>query len=123
MSEVLCVRQDLACGVGSTQGQEKHLCWSNSCADSGDEVANKTARQYITSLDFLLTFINLLGGSLNGLLGLHPYPLETQTGRGYQWREQKKKGVMLKLNALSHQHVCNSKKMKLFLSADSLSDD
>ncbi len=40
------------------QGQGKHLCWSNSRAYSCDEVAKKTALQFIKTLD-LRIFIDL----------------------------------------------------------------
>lgn len=51
VSKATCIRQDLACGVEAHKVR-KSMCWSNSYADSGDEVANKTALQY-ESLNFL----------------------------------------------------------------------
>lgn len=38
VSEAVCIRQDLACGLEAYEVRK-----SKSCADSGDEVASKTA--------------------------------------------------------------------------------
>lgn len=61
--EGMCIKCDLARGAGSIQGQEKHLCWSSSCADSGDEVANKTTLRCIKPLE-ILNLIYLLQSSV-----------------------------------------------------------
>ncbi len=52
VSEAICIRQDLACGAEAYKVR-KSICVGATRADSGDEVANKTALQYCTSLNFL----------------------------------------------------------------------
>lgn len=52
VSEAVCVRQDHACGVEAYKVR-KSICVGATRADSGEEVANKTALQCIKFGDFL----------------------------------------------------------------------
>lgn len=49
VSEAICIRRDFACGV-KVHKVRKSICVGATRADSSDEVANKTAWQYIKFL-------------------------------------------------------------------------